>query len=194
LNFLFVFCSSIFTDSLATGFGLFESLLLNHLPALASPEYKPGFAKGKAPWLSPFPQPRSMELITRYNIDAGCNAIHRDAADVLLPYKLQWDATCWWHSQLVLLHHAQVLYPTNKGYLWGVAVDNTASSDYPRRANFSGVTADWMSRFLPQELYKCVSGEPARGMPSLTQPSNRPARVRFDGRTFFNIKPCDEFD
>ena len=94
----------------------FEDLLLEHEPAIGVPVYcyrRNGPDCGFIMKLKPIPE----YMFVTIWFDAIFTAFHRNASDLMLPYRLDYEQVSWWQSQ-------KSLYST---------VSNNAHRRYPKR-------------------------------------------------------------
>jgi hypothetical protein len=63
--------------------------------------------------------------------DAILYAMHRDAAELLLPYPEQWDKISWWKSQNAINNLAMTYYKGDVVQFNDLTVSNSMHNDYP---------------------------------------------------------------
>ena len=114
----------------------FEDFLLKHEPAIGLPIYCRCRRDNKnccdpAKYLNPLPD----YLPATIYFDAAFTAFHKNAVDLLLPYRTDYEAQSWWQSQKFLILAADLMFRGQVLRFTPFQVFNRVHRKYPR--------ADW---------------------------------------------------
>ena len=109
----------------------FENFLLKHEPAIGLPLYcgernSPNCDKMKR--LKPIPE----YLPVTIWFDAAFNAFHRNAVDLMLPYRLDYEQKSWWQSQKFVILAADLIFRGQILRFAPVIASNNVHREYPR--------------------------------------------------------------
>jgi len=166
---------------------LFESYLLEYEPAIGLPYYLYGTEAATA---TPtfLDSPPVYEAQGRYQIDAIINAIHREAADNLLPYTSDFDHISWWYSQLMLIYKAYYLYHDHIQEYPRIMVFNPEHNPYPRGKDWDETVPKLLKLFPSERNAACFLTfweivNPGHGT---LRPKTRP----YNTYTFTNAPAC----
>jgi hypothetical protein len=130
----------------------FERQLLHYEPAVGVP---------KIAW-----NPRVVQapVLPIYHFDAIFNAFHRETLYWLLPYNGSFDNSCWWTSQLLLIHRAAMWYQGHVLQFDALSVGNTQHRAYPRVKHLWPQLQREFGESLPPEMRACYSDKGHLGM------------------------------
>ena len=137
----------------------FEDFLLEHEPAIGVPVFchiRKGPDCGFIMKLKPIPE----YMFVTIWFDAIFTAFHRNASDLMLPYRLDYEQESWWESQKFVILNADLIFRGQVLRFAPFMVSNNAHREYPKRKwdnwahlynilknemprEFRGKVADW---------------------------------------------------
>ena len=119
---------------------VFEDFLLKHEPAIGVPMYcrcsrlneRTGERKAGCcdPMIGLKPLPEYLPVTIHF--DAAFTAFHKIAADLVLPYRLDYEDRGWWHSQKFLILAADLIFRGQVLRFSSVTALNILHRKYPR--------------------------------------------------------------
>ena len=109
----------------------FEDFLLKHEPAIAVPMYCPSRSRGNCDkMLNMKPMPEYLPVTIYF--DAAFNVFHRNASDLMLPYRLDYEQKSWWQSQKFVILAADLIFRGQILRFAPLLAYNTKHRKYPR--------------------------------------------------------------
>ena len=110
----------------------FEDFLLKHEPAIAVPIYCPSRGRSWAcdKMLNMKPMPEYLPVTIYF--DAAFTAFHRNAVDLMLPYRLDYEQQSWWQSQKFVILAADLTFRGQVLRFAPLIAYNTKHRKYPR--------------------------------------------------------------
>ena len=109
----------------------FEDFLLKHEPAMAVPIYCPSRSRGKCDQMLYMKSMPEYLPVTIY-FDAAFTAFHRNASDLMLPYRLDYEKQSWWQSQKFVILAADLTFRGQVLRFAPLLAFNTKHRKYPR--------------------------------------------------------------
>lgn len=129
------------TRSIYSPLHAFEQFLRKHEPAVGMPMHcsiclRPTQTKGemerlccdKMKQVDPLPS----YLPVTIHFDAAFNAFHKDAVDLLLPYRLHYESQSWWESQKFVILASDILFRGQVLRFSPATVIDTKHRNYPK--------------------------------------------------------------
>jgi hypothetical protein len=132
-------------DIIVSDFKKFEVLLEKYKPVIGLPLF--------TNWVR-FNNKSEGDISTMYSFDACCNAIRKDAFDVLLPYDDREDSESWFYSQLYFVHKARIIYPAQIAHFNDVHMKNPIHRNYPNQRNFKDKDKIFKSTIKDKYLHR----------------------------------------
>ena len=106
----------------------FEDFLLKHEPAIAVPMYRTNGKLDKMFNLKPIPE----YLPVTIYFDAAFTAFHKNALNLMLPYRLDYEKKSWWQSQKYVILAADLIFRGQVLRFGPITAFNSMHREYPR--------------------------------------------------------------